>query len=446
VKVSDELLDYVYEKAQKEMKSAKFPQKALDLLDYSCANVIAQRSRIPDSYKEMVDQTFDLAGELDEKLDRGKYEQALKVKKKITSLEKILDKSERRIFSSRRKLKLSKKDVDEVLSQLDFYEYDSPDYKDVSQFGKLAAKIKREIIGQEEAVDLVSKALIRSKLGLRSKKRPLGNFLFLGPTGVGKTELAKVIARTAFNKDNWSGLIRLDMSDFSEKHTVARLVGAPPGYVGYGEGGELTTKIEQHPGSVVLFDEIEKAHPDVLNILLQIMEEGELSDARGNTFDFSKAVVVLTSNTGTEILHNAGIGFENKDVSDKNLDKRLKENLKKILKPELLNRFDEIVVFKRLTKKNLMAIVNLLLKDVLETLELQRVFLKVRLPVKRWLIENGYSKEYGARALRRTIERELLDKVAQVLLASEKRPLYLQAVLEQKKNILIKKVKKSNKN
>jgi len=220
------------------------------------------------------------------------------------------------------------------------------------------------------------------------------------------------------------------MSDFSEKHTVARLVGAPPGYVGYGEGGELTTKIENHPNSVVLFDEIEKAHPDVLNILLQIMEEGELSDARGTVFDFSKAVVVLTSNMGTEILHNKGIGFEEKEMSDKNLEGRLKDNLKRILKPELINRFDEIVVFKRLTKVGLMKIVNLLLKEVIQTLETQEVRLKVRIPVKSWLIEKGYSKEYGARALRRTIEKELLDKVAQVLLEEESRPLKLEAVME----------------
>jgi ATP-dependent Clp protease ATP-binding subunit ClpC len=227
------------------------------------------------------------------------------------------------------------------------------------------------------------------------------------------------------------------MSDFSEKHTVARLVGAPPGYVGYGEGGELTTKIENHPASVVLFDEIEKAHPDVLNILLQVMEEGELADARGNVFDFSKAVIVLTSNMGTEILHNKGIGFEEKELSDKNLESRLKDNLKKILKPELMNRFDEIVVFKRLTKTGLMKIVNLLLGEVTQTLKSQEVQLSVRAPTKRKLIEKGYSKEYGARALRRTIEKELLDKVAQILLEKEDRPLKLEAVLDNG-DILIK--------
>ncbi len=430
VVISEEALDYVYKKAQKEIKEAKFPQKALDLLDYSCAHIVAKRSRIPESYKSMVDKSFDLAVDMEEALDTGEYNKALKIKRKITKMESVLDQKEKRIFTGKRKLTLSKKDIDDVLKLIDTYEPESRNYKDLTKFGRIAGKVKKEIIGQDEAVDLVTRALVRAKMGLRAKKRPMGNFLFLGPTGVGKTELAKILAKVAFSKDGWSGLVRLDMSDFSEKHTVARLVGAPPGYVGYGEGGELTSKIDNHPASVVLFDEIEKAHPDVLNILLQIMEEGELSDARGNTFDFSRAVVILTSNMGTELLHNKGIGFEEKDMPDKNLEKRLKKNLKKILKPELLNRFDEIVVFNRLTKKGLMSIVNLLLREVTETLSSQEVSLKVSLAVKKWLIDKGYSREYGARALRRTIEKELLDKVAQVLLEKEERPLKFEAVTE----------------
>ena len=273
-------------------------------------------------------------------------------------------------------------------------------------------------------MEIVAKALIRSRLGLRSKKRPVGNFFFFGPTGVGKTELAKVLAEVAFGENS---LIRLDMSDFSEKHTVARLVGAPPGYVGYGEGGELTSKIELKPESVILFDEIEKAHPDVLNILLQIMEEGELSDAKGNRFDFSKSVVILTSNLGTEILHNKDIGFEEKDISDEGVSDRLRHNLKKILKPELINRFDETVVFKRLKKESLLKILDLLLLEVNERLISQKVYLKINTEAKRFLLKAGQSDEYGARSLRRTIEKELLDKIAEVLLKVKERPLKLSA-------------------
>jgi len=249
--------------------------------------------------------------------------------------------------------------------------------------------------------------------------------LFLGPTGVGKTELARVLSDEFFGEDR---LIRLDMSDFGEKHTVARLVGAPPGYVGYGEGGELTSKIKKSPDSLVLFDEIEKAHPDVLNILLQITEEGELVDAKGTTFDFSSAVVVLTSNVGTEIVHRPGIGFEPKFLSDTSLEKRLRSNLKKILKPELLNRMDEVVVFRRLDKQDQYKILDLMLSEVRENLKRQDISIRISRQVKDFLLEKGYSDEYGARALRRTVERELLDGIAEVLLRHSERPLRLSAV------------------
>ncbi|MBN1463128.1 MAG: ATP-dependent Clp protease ATP-binding subunit [Paludibacteraceae bacterium] len=440
VQITNDILEHIYKVSNKEIKSVKFPQKALDLLDYACAYTIAKKSKIPESYKVLVDETFNLARQLDEDLEDLKYDRALRTKDKIVKLESNLDKKEKKIFSTRKTIILTKKDVDSVLEHFDMAEEVSTDVKGISRFGKLAAKVKKEIIGQDAAIDVVTKALVRSKLGLRSKKRPLGNFLFLGPTGVGKTELAKILAKHGFSKESWSGLIRLDMSDFSEKHTVARLVGAPPGYIGYGEGGELTSKIDAHPTSVVLFDEIEKAHPDVLNILLQIMEEGELADARGNTFDFSKAVVILTSNLGTEILHNKGIGFDERDIKDKDLESRLKGNLKGILKPELLNRFDEIIVFKRLSKVEQLKIVNLLLKEVIETLSMQNVDLKVLLTVKKWLLNKGYSKEYGARALRRTIEKELLDKVAKVLLENDDRPLRLRVVVDVSGGLEIKKI------
>jgi len=221
------------------------------------------------------------------------------------------------------------------------------------------------------------------------------------------------------------------MSDFGEKHNVARLVGAPPGYVGYGESGELTGKIERNPSSVVLFDEIEKAHPDVLNILLQIMEEGELVDAKGTTYDFSSAVVILTSNLGTEIVHKPGIGFEAKVLNDESLEKRLRSNLKRILKPELLNRLDEVVVFRRLNKEDQYKILDLLLEEIRENLAKQKVSIRISKPVKEYLLEKGYSEEYGARALRRTVEKEFLDRIAEVLLQKKKRPLNLSATIKE---------------
>src|SRR3989344_1534550 len=417
VEIPNDVINYVYKKAKDEIKDVKFPRKGLDLLDQACSRLILKNRIVPESYKNMVDKTFLVAQSLDKNLARGDYPNALKTRRKLKRMEDSLLREEKQIFFGKN-LKLTTVEVDDALKDYGFEKEKVVIDDKIGSLANLSKRVKKHIIGQDEAVDAVVKSLIRSKLGLRSKKRPIGNFLFLGPTGVGKTELAKVLAENAFkHKDN--ALIRLDMSDFSEKHTVARLVGAPPGYVGYGEGGELTQKIELQPESVVLFDEIEKAHPDVLNILLQIMEEAELSDAKGNTFDFSHAIIILTSNLGTEIIHRAGIGFDEQIIDDSHLEGRLKENLRKILKPELINRFDEVIVFKRLSKEDQMRVLELLILEVESSLRKQNLILRLSPVVKKHLLDKGYSVEYGARALRRTVEKELLDRIAEVLIQNE---------------------------
>ncbi len=422
VSIKKDIITYVKEKAQEEIKDLKFPKKALILLDQSCAKSVIRQHTVPATYKNLVDKTFDLADSIDTNLEKGNYDDAAALRDRLVKLEEKMLKDEEKMFVSKR-VNLLKTDVDKALVYLtSLKEVDETSIEDLST---ISEKIKKKIVGQDKAVDTIVRSLIRSKLGLRAKKRPMGNFLFLGPTGVGKTELAKVLADTAFGA---GALIRLDMSDFSEKHNVARLVGAPPGYVGYGEGGELTQKIELKPASVVLFDEIEKAHPDVLNILLQIMEEGELTDAKGTTYDFSQAVIVLTSNLGTDILHKSEIGFENSALmNDATVETRLKNNLKKILKPELINRFDEVVVFKRLSESYQLQIVSVLLNEVKTTLKKQDVFLLLEKETKQYLLKKGYSNEFGARSLRRIIETELLDKVADVLLHTKIKPLRLKA-------------------
>jgi ATP-dependent Clp protease ATP-binding subunit ClpC len=383
-----------------------------------------KRDEIPTRYKKLVEKKSKLAAEVAGKLELGDFSSAVKTRKKLIAIDQRLDSMRDSLYLGT-KLVLTKDEIDSTLENMGVTNIEDG-VVDLDKLSTLAERIRKRIIGQEEAVNTVSRALVRSKLGLRPRKRPLGNFLLLGPTGVGKTELAKVLAETAFGED---GLIRLDMSDFNEKHTVARLVGAPPGYVGYGEGGELTSKIELRPDSVVLFDEIEKAHPDVLNILLQIMEEGELVDAKGSTFDFSQAVIVLTSNLGTNIILMDGIGFADEDKSDDKLAGRLKTNLRKILKPELLNRFDEVVVFKQLTKKDQRQVLDLLLDEIKGTLKEQQITLKVYSGVKKHLLEKGYSTKHGARELRRVVETELLDKIAELLLENAQRPLKLSAKL-----------------
>ncbi len=422
VEISKAITRLIYKKAKEMDNTDKFPQKGVDLMDHCCTFVILRKSTIPKAYKNMVDQSFDLLSELDAKIGDGRYDKALKLRTQLRKYDAKLTQKEEQIFVSQKRLKLTPEDIKEAVSVFKEDRNIEDTSTSITKLTNLATKVKTKIVGQDEAVDTVAKSLIRASLGLRSRKRPLGNFLFLGPTGVGKTELAKVLAETYYGD---KALIRLDMSDFAEKHNVARLVGAPPGYVGFGEGGELTTKIENKPDSVVLFDEIEKAHPDVLNILLQIMEEGELVDAKGATFDFSRAVVILTSNLGTEILHNQEIGFGEAQLTEKSVEGRLRNNLKKILKPELINRFDEVLIFKRLTKEDQTKILDILIKEVLIVLKQQRVAVTITREVKDEVLQLGHSQEYGARALRRTLEKELLDKIAEFLLNHPKRPLNL---------------------
>jgi ATP-dependent Clp protease ATP-binding subunit ClpC len=432
VSIDSGVIKYIYKKARTSTTDAKFPQVGIDLLDRTSSYLVLKRSRIPSGYKRLVDKSFDLLGDMDESVAAGKYDQAVKMRNDLRHLEnRLLSKEEKIFYGST--LIMTPADVDEVLVLLDEEPKIDFDKLSTAKLASLAETIKNKIIGQDSAVEMTVRSLIRSRLGLRTKKRTLGNFLFLGPTGVGKTELAKVVADEFYGEKS---LIRLDMSDFSEKHTVARLVGAPPGYVGYGEGGELTTKIEAKPDSVVLFDEIEKAHPDVLNILLQIMEEAELTDARGNTFDFSKSIVILTSNLGTEIIHGNEIGFTEKQLDTKSTEGRLRVNMKKILKPELLNRFDEVIIFNQLKQNDQKRILDLLIDDCTKALKTQRVELKVNKKTKDHLLSTGYSEEYGARALRRTVERELLDPVAEFLLANRSRPLALVTSVENGKIVI----------
>ncbi len=428
IKMEPGVIDYVYDSSLEHIHHIKFPQKGINLLDAACARVLVKKSKVPEGYKNLVDKTMMLFEAMDKSLDKGNYEEAAVHQDKIREYEKKLTSYEDKMVTSS-PVVLTKQDIDDTLREMNMTKSQDEEV-DTQLLSDLSQRIKKEIIGQDEAVDSVARALIRSKLGLRPKKRPIGSFLFLGPTGVGKTELAKVLSQHAFGGVGFNHLIRLDMSDFSEKHTVARLVGAPPGYVGYNEGGELTQKIELQPNSVVLFDEIEKAHPDVLNILLQIMEEGELSDAKGHVFDFSRAVIILTSNLGTEILHNQEIGFTESiaTAEEETIAKNLKQNLKKILKPELINRFDEVIVFKRLTKQDQMRVLDLLLKEVDKNLKEQQISLRLNKSAKDHLLKLGYSKEYGARSLRRVVERNLLDEVAKVLLQNSVRPLKLSAV------------------
>ncbi|MGB9811190.1 MAG: ATP-dependent Clp protease ATP-binding subunit, partial [Dictyoglomus turgidum] len=308
---------------------------------------------------------------------------------------------------------------------------------------RMEEELHKRIISQDEAVRVVSRAIRRSRSGLKDPRRPIGVFMFLGPTGVGKTELARALAEYLFGNEN--ALIRFDMSEFMEKHTVSRLIGAPPGYVGYEEGGQLTEKVHRRPYSVILFDEIEKAHSDVFNILLQIMDEGQLTDGHGRKVSFKNTILIMTSNFGAEYFkQEASIGFASKEDREKSFDKikdLILSEMKKYFRPEFLNRLDEIVFFKPLTKEDLKQILELLLKPVQERIREKNLELEISDEVKELLLEKGYDPQYGARPLKRTIQYYIEDPLAEFILQGDfKEGDIIRAELDKKGEIVFRKM------
>ena len=284
----------------------------------------------------------------------------------------------------------------------------------------------KRVIGQNEAVEAVAKAIKRSRVGLKNPNRPIGSFLFLGPTGVGKTELSKALAESLFGTED--AMIRVDMSEFMEPHSVAKLIGAPPGYVGFDDGGQLTEKIRRKPYSVILFDEIEKAHPDVMNMLLQILEDGRLTDSQGRTVNFKNTVIIMTSNIGARLItEKKSLGFTNSSEEDENkeyeeIKKNVMAELKKQLRPEFINRIDDIIVFHKLNDEEINSIIDLLLKNVEQRLVEQGLNIKIDKSVKELIAKKGVDKEFGARPLRRAIQNIVEDKLAEEILDGNIKP------------------------
>jgi ATP-dependent Clp protease ATP-binding subunit ClpC len=284
-------------------------------------------------------------------------------------------------------------------------------------------ELRNFIVGQDEAIQAISKAVRRARAGMKNPRRPIGSFIFLGPTGVGKTELTKALARFLFGSED--ALVQLDMSEFMERHNVSRLIGSPPGYVGYEDAGQLTEAVRRRPYSIVVFDEIEKAHPEAFNILLQIMEEGHLSDAKGHKVDFRNAIIIMTSNVGADTIKrgpNLGFAFQRDDAAEEEeaygeMRKNLMEELKRMFRPEFVNRVDSIIVFRQLTPEHIRSIVDIILGEVNDRLIDHELTLEASIPAKNWLVKHGYDREFGARPLRRLIQTSIEDKLSDAVLA-----------------------------
>ncbi|HJX69620.1 MAG TPA: AAA family ATPase [Dehalococcoidia bacterium] len=395
------------------------PDKAIDLIDEAASKLRIDIESAPPQVKALEQKLQHLTDEEEAASQRRDYQQATELKTERLRLEQEYN---------REKAKwLQDKKIDEVVDENDIASLVSKWTGiplasmlegETEKLVHMEERLHQRIVNQGKAVAAVSEAIRRARAGLKDPKRPIGSFIFLGPTGVGKTELARALAEFLFDDEN--AMVRLDMSEYMEKHTVSRLIGAPPGYIGYEEGGQLTEMVRRRPYRVILFDEIEKAHPDVFNILLQILEDGRLTDGHGRTVDFKNAVVIMTSNLGTQELQRQAIGFRlEKQQDQERLRQTVSSALKQAFRPEFLNRIDEIIVFDALTEEHLRQIVDLLLKDVQKRLSERQIALELTDAAKSWLIKEGYDPMYGARPLRRAIQHHVENPLSKRILDGE---------------------------
>lgn len=418
VQVNDEVLTDTVNFAKRYINDRFMPDKAIDLLDETSAYLRVNKGKTPPELRQLQKELKLINTRIDDAVDSEDYEKAAREKQRASQLKEKLKQLEA-TYKTGKPITITSDDVADTVARITGVPVTKVIRSEAKYLVGLEKNLSKYIIGQEEAVSTVAKAVRRSRSGIASEKRPIGSFIFLGPTGVGKTETARILAREFFGSE--SSLVKIDMSEFGEHHTVARLVGAPAGYVGYDDGGQLTDKIRRQPYSVVLFDEIEKAHPDVFNMLLQILEDGMLSDAKGRKIDFTNTIIIMTSNIGAEKLQKeASFGFSATKPTDMDtLDElhsanksKVHEELKKMMRPELLNRIDKIIVFRALTKKDALHILDLQLDDLRQRLVKKGLGLSVTKQAKGYLIQKGYDAMNGARPMRRLLQETLEDAIA----------------------------------
>ncbi len=423
VEISDEVVKDAVTMAGRYISDRFMPDKAIDLIDEAASQARIERRKTPVESRKLQRELRSLTARMEDSVDNEDYESAAKFKTRMSQINKRLEELSHQ-QNKDQKIDLTSDDIARVVKIMTGVPLTKLKKSEASWLLDLDKHIKKFVIGQDAAVESVVKAIRRNRSGITQASKPIGSFIFLGPTGVGKTELARVLAREYF--DSESALIKIDMSELSERHTVARLVGAPAGYVGYEEGGQLTDKIRRQPYSLILFDEIEKAHPDVFHILLQILEDGYLSDAKGRRVDFSNTIIIMTSNVGADKLQKeARLGFRATKPGDltqlgevhDETSEAVKEDLKRLMRPELLNRIDKVINFNALTKADVTKILELQLRDLKERITSQGYGLKVNPSVKTHLLDMGFDAYNGARPMRRAIQDTIEDGLAERILA-----------------------------
>ncbi|HEX7166633.1 MAG TPA: ATP-dependent Clp protease ATP-binding subunit [Acidimicrobiales bacterium] len=418
VTITDQALVAAANMADRYIADRFLPDKAIDLIDEAGSKLRIRRMNTPPEYKTLEEQIGNVRRDKEAALDKSAFDEAERHRarekqllEQKTSLEAKLRAEGGDLFDV-----VDEEVIAEVLSMWTGIPVYQLTEEETAKLLRMEEELHQRVIGQEDAIKALSRSIRRTRAGLKDPKRPAGSFIFLGPSGVGKTELARTLAEFLFADE--SSLIRLDMSEYMEKHTVSRLVGSPPGYVGYEEGGQLTEAVRRKPFSIVLFDEIEKAHPDVFNTLLQILEDGRLTDSQGRTVDFKNTVLIMTSNLGTADLRKASVGFikADSDVTYERMKEKVQEALKQHFRPEFLNRLDEIIVFHELTKQEIIDIVDFQIRRVREQLQAQGYGLELTQDAKYYLADKGYDPQYGARPLRRAIQRYVEDPLSEQIL------------------------------
>ncbi|MEQ8176350.1 MAG: ATP-dependent Clp protease ATP-binding subunit [Syntrophomonadaceae bacterium] len=420
VKISDEAIENAVRLSNRYITDRFLPDKAIDLIDEASSRVRLANYIVPDSLKAKDQQYKDVCHEKEEAINAQEYEKAAQLRDEEQRIKDEIE-SERKEWVNQRNLKVGSVTEDEIANIVSSWT-GIPIIKltkeESERLVNLEQILHQRVVGQDEAVGAVATAIKRGRAGLKNPKRPVGSFIFLGPTGVGKTELARALAEAMFGSEE--SIIRLDMSEYMEKHAVSRMIGSPPGYVGYDEGGQLTEKVRRRPYSVILLDEIEKAHPDVFNILLQVLEDGRLTDGQGRTVDFRNTVVIMTSNVGAESIKNSRkVGFNSKtdaSASYEEMKDRVLEQMKHTFRPEFINRVDEMIVFQSLSDEELKQVVELLLKELADRMKENGYELEVSEALKNMILQKGYDPKFGARPLKRAIQKLVEDAIAEEIL------------------------------